>query len=377
MKIGLARRGYSPTGGAEAYLKRFAEALLPAGHEPVLFSTAAWPDADWPGGGSRGTVLPGSSPRAFAEALERASGECDFLYSLERVGRCDAYRAGDGVHRAWLERRKKGEPFWKRWGRAFNRKHRELLALEERLFSPEGAGRVIANSKMVRDEIIIHYGYPAERIHVVYNGLPGVPAPSPESRSRLRAELGFTDNDCMILFAGSGWERKGLRQAVQAVNRARFARPTRLVVAGRGNPRGMPRSERVHYAGAIKSPAEMAAYYAAADLFLAPTLYDPFSNACLEALAVGLPVITTTANGFSEIIRSGVEGEAIADPFDVASIAAALEGWNDPERLAIIRPRLRELAARYGIEANVRETLAALDLVKIHHTRSANPAPQD
>ncbi len=362
MRIGLARRGFSPTGGAEAYLKRFACALAPARHEPVLFGTAAWPDGDWPG--SRGAVLPGGSPRVFADAVERerAAGACDFLFSLERVWRCDAYRAGDGVHRAWLERRKAGEPFWKRWGRAFNGKHRELLALEEKLFSPEGAGRVIANSRMVKEEIVCCYGYPAERIEVVYNGLPGTGAADPQARASLRAELGFAEEDCMILFAGSGWERKGLRQAVEAVNRARFARRTRLVVAGRGNPRGFPLSDRVHLAGPVASPRVMEAYYAAADLFLLPTLYDPFSNASLEALAAGLPVITTTANGFSEIIRPGVEGEAVADPFDVGAIARALEAWSDPARQAAIRPCLRELGSRFSIEANVRDTLSALKL---------------
>jgi len=318
-------------------------------------------------------VLTGSSPKAFADAVKRARafGACDFLFSLERVWNCEAYRAGDGVHRAWLERRAAAEPLWRRWGRWFNRKHAELLKLEERLFSPEGAGLIIANSRMVKEEIVRHYGYPAERIRVIYNGLPRPPrqaAGSAEAelrariRTQFRTQLGAGEEECLILFAGSGWERKGLRQAIEAVNEARFGRKARLIVAGKGNPGCMPRSGRVWYAGPVKSRQEMEAYYAGCDLFVLPTLYDPFSNASLEAFAAGLPVITTQANGFSEVLRPGEEGEALPDPLDVAALARALESWSDPARAAAIRPHNAARAAEFSIEANVRETLAALGL---------------
>ncbi len=365
MKIGLTRRGYSPTGGAEAYLRRFAAAVVEEGHDPVLFPTSRW-DA-WPG--RQLAALPGRSPKAYANAVRTAmrEGACDYLFSLERVWSCHAYRAGDGVHRAWLERRKRHEPFWRSWTRRFSGKHRELLALEAALFSPEGAGQVIANSGMVRQEIIASYGYPAERIHVVYNGLPLVPEPLPGERARARAALGVHDHASpLILFAGSGWERKGLRYAIDAVNLlnaqpapAGSAAP-QLLVAGRGSRRALPDSAHVRFLGPIRSVSEMQTLYEAADLFLLPTLYDPFSNACLEALAAGLPVITTTANGFSEIIRPGEEGEAIDDPADVSALARALRDWIDSERLVTLRPRLRTLGARYSIEANVEATLALL-----------------
>ena len=358
MNFGLVRRGYSATGGAEAYLKRFAQALQGAGHACTLFTSADWPREDWPG--NRIERLPGASPLAFADALERAQTltPCDYLFSLERVRSCDAYRAGDGVHRAWLERRARFEPFWKRWGRTFNRKHRELLALEERLFSPEGAGIVIANCRMVKEEIVRTYGYPAERIHVVYNGLPAF-TPSPELRETTRAQLGIAPATPVVLFAGSGWERKGLRAAIEGVALVKSATPPLLLVAGRGNPRRYRGGDRVRFLGPVR---QMAACYAAADLFVLPTFYDPFSNACLEALAAGLPVITTTANGFSEILRPGIDGEALEDPSNAAAIAQAIEAWSDPERRAAIRPQLLELASRFTMEANVQNTLAAMGL---------------
>ncbi|MDD5350063.1 MAG: glycosyltransferase family 4 protein [Chthoniobacteraceae bacterium] len=356
MHIGLARRGYSATGGAEAYLKRFARALLAGGHTCTLFTSAEWPD--WPG--DRIERLPGRSPLEFADALQTARQRvpCDSLFSLERVWTCDAYRAGDGVHRAWLARRDAVEPFWKRWSRGLNPKHRQLLTLEARLFSPEGAGKIITNCRMVRDEIVRAYGYPAERISVVYNGLPAAPAVEPGLREQTRARLGLGAADFAVLFAGSGWERKGLRTAIDGIAQVRAAANPVLLVAGRGNPRRYRGGGgRVRFLGPVR---EMAACYAAADLFVLPTLYDPFSNACLEALAAGLPVVTTAANGFSEILRPGETGEVLAEPSDAAGLARAVEAWSDPVRRAAARPRLLELARGFTIEANVRETLAVL-----------------
>jgi UDP-glucose:(heptosyl)LPS alpha-1,3-glucosyltransferase len=99
---------------------------------------------------------------------------------------------------------------------------------------------------------------------------------------------------------------------------------------------------------------------AAADVFILPTIYDPFSNACLEALAAGLPVITTAQNGFSEIIESGVEGEIVAEPDDVKGLATAIQEWSDPMRRASAKPRLEVLGRRYTIAENVRQTLATI-----------------
>ena len=354
MKIGLVRRGYARTGGAEIYLRRFAETAVAAGHECVLFSEQ-WPRVAWP---FAHLQVVSDSPKKFADALAalRPHDECDFLFSLERIWTCDAYRAGDGVHAAWLERRARFEPFWKPWLRQYNAKHRETLALEKHLFGPDGARLVIANSRMVQTEIVQHFGYPAERIHVVHNGVPPFTVP-PEARQQTRRELGLRDEDFAVLFAGSGWERKGLRFAIEAMNAARLPHAT-LLVTGRGNERAMPRSPRVRFLGPVK---DMPRYLAAADAFLLPTLYDPFSNACLEALAAGLPVITTAHNGFAEIIAPGVEGEVVAQPDAIAALAAALEKWSDPARRAAIRPRLLALGAQFSIAENVRQTVAIIE----------------
>ena len=354
MRIGLVRRGYSATGGAEAFLKRFAAALVERGHECVLFASPEWPRAIWTHG--EVCAVAGKSPRTFADTLAamQPRRRCDFLFSLERISGCDCYRAGDGVHRAWLDRRAVYEPSWRVWFRGLNRKHREILELEKKLFAPDATRRVIANSKFVRDEIVRTFSYPAERIHVVYNGLPLEKfRADPVTRAEVRRELGIADDRFVALFAGGDWERKGLRFAIEGINGATKSKPL-LLVAGRGSPRGLPRCDGVKFLGPVNGLERL---LSAADMFVLPTIYDPFSNACLEALAAGLPVITTNANGFSEIIEPGVEGEVIAAPHDTGAIAAALEKWSDPARRAAIRPRLLALASKFDIATNVDATL--------------------
>jgi UDP-glucose:(heptosyl)LPS alpha-1,3-glucosyltransferase len=157
----------------------------------------------------------------------------------------------------------------------------------------------------------------------------------------------------VVLFAGSGWERKGLRFAMEGVNRTKEAT---LLVAGAGKRGGLPASARTQFLGPVK---EMRELMERADVFLLPTIYDPFSNASLEAMAAGLPVITTEGNGFAEIMRPGEDGEVLGRPDDIEGIAAAIGKWHDRETAASREARRQE-ARRYTIEENVRETLAAL-----------------
>src|SRR6184192_1956275 len=172
LRLAFVRRGYSPTGGSEAYLKRLARGVIEAGHEGRLIATNEWPEDQWPLGPI--TRLRAESVIGFADELEeiRPQLDCDVLLSLERVWSCDVYRAGDGVHRAWLARRRKFELPLKQFARALNRKHRDLLQLEESLFKNRNAARVIVASQMVNNEIVDFYGYPADNIDIVRNGVP-------------------------------------------------------------------------------------------------------------------------------------------------------------------------------------------------------------
>jgi UDP-glucose:(heptosyl)LPS alpha-1,3-glucosyltransferase len=355
LTIGFVRRGFSSSGGAEAYLKRLGSGVVERGHQVRLYTSGEWPPNEWTFGPI--TRLAAGTATAFADELEKLAprSECDVLVSLERIWRCDVYRAGDGVHRAWLERRAEIAGRWQKLGRIVNRKHSAALALEKSLFADRGAGRVIANSPMVKDEIMRFYGFPSEKIEVVYNGVPiDAFQRGAESRAGTRETLGLKSGDIAVLFAGSGWERKGLRFAIDAVEAS--GREMRLLVAGRGEKRKF-KSARIQFLGVVE---DMPALYGAADIFLLPTIYDPFSNACLEALASGLPVITTRANGFSEIIESGVHGTVIDDPRNTDAIGEALLYWSDQTRRQHARAGIFELANRFDISVNVERTLVIL-----------------
>jgi UDP-glucose:(heptosyl)LPS alpha-1,3-glucosyltransferase len=217
---------------------------------------------------------------------------------------------------------------------------------------------------MVKDEIVNIYGYPEGKIDIVRNGVTLQKFRfDPELRQRSRENLKFKPDQTVLLFAGSGWERKGLLFAMEAAALC-GDRKIRLLVAGRGNANLYKtkrlrfwREDPVLFLGEV---ADMLCAYAAADIFILPTIYDPFSNACLEALACGLPVITTRANGFSEIIQDGVHGSIVNHAGDLLALRDAIRFWSDPARRDEAKSKTIECAARFDISKNIEQTLAIL-----------------
>ena len=369
LSIAFVRRGYSSTGGAETYLKRLARGVIEAGHTVPLIATNEWPEDQWPFGSV--TRLRAESVIGFSDELEqiRPRLDCGVLFSLERIWSCDVYRAGDGVHRAWLARRRNFELPLKQFVRALNRKHRDLLQLEESLLVDRKAGRVIVASRMVKKEIIDLYGYPADRIELIRNGVPVDKFRfDPGLREKAREDLKLKPDQIALLFAGSGWERKGLLSAIQAMALCKN-RKLRLLVAGRGNERRYKttrlrfwREEPVQFLGEV---ADVIRLYATADIFILPTIYDPFSNACLEALACGLPVITTRSNGFSEIIEDSVHGSIVDHAGNLVGLRDAIRFWSDPPRREAARSTNIERASQFDISKNVEQTLEILTRVAL------------
>jgi UDP-glucose:(heptosyl)LPS alpha-1,3-glucosyltransferase len=367
IRIAFVRRGYSQSGGAEAYLKRLAAGILKAGHDVQLVTTSDWPEDQWPFGSIK--RLRATTVIGFADELEqtRPRLQCDVLFSLERVWSCDIYRAGDGVHRAWLARRRKFEVPLKQFVRGASRKHRDLLQLEESLFERRKAGRVTAASQMVVNEVIDHYSYPADRIHLVQNGVPLERFRfDPGRREQSRAEFNLKQDQVALLFVGSGWERKGLLFAIEAMALCKN-RKLRLLIAGRGDARRYKttrlrfwREDPVRFLGEV---ADVASLYAAADIFILPTIYDPFSNACLEAFASGLPVITTRSNGFSEIVEDGIHGSIVDTPANLVGLRDAIHFWSNSSRRDAARSANIERASQFDISRNVTETLEILTQV--------------
>lgn len=357
MKIALVRRQFAATGGAELYLQRLVAALVTGGHETHLVCEG------WEGAPAGVTVhrVPVKAGRAlrpvvFAEGAARVVRElgCDVVLSLERTVAQDVYRAGDGLHRVWLEQRRKYATWWRRPFVGLGAFHANMKALEARTFDPANTGRVIVNSNMVRAEILRHFAaFPAERIHLVRNGVD-VARFRNGDREGTRARLGLKAGDYALLFVGSGWERKGLPFLLKLMARWQVAEPAvKLVVVGKGRWRG-PVPPNVILAGPM---ARVEDAYAAADMLTFLPIYEPSSNVVTEALAAGLPVITSAFNGAAELITPGVNGEVLADPADTAGLEAAVRRWR-------ARPEARPVACEHplDLETNVAETLSVLRL---------------
>ncbi|MFP6903557.1 MAG: glycosyltransferase family 4 protein [Verrucomicrobiia bacterium] len=354
MNIALARREFGAGGGAELYLQRLIGALRDEGHGVVLVTADAKANPD--GVEVRRVPLSGSRSARVAQFDEGvrdalAGVPVDCLFSLERLSRQDVLRAGDGVHASWLEQWRRFSPAWKRWLVGRGAFHRAMLELEARAFAPVNSRHLIINSEMVGHDVRARFGFPADRMHLVRNGVEAERWRRGD-REAQRAEWGVVPDEFLLMFAGSGWERKGLSFVLAALEK--LADPhVKLVVAGKGRPpRGV--SAGVRFVGPM---ADLGNAFAAADLFVLPPIYEPSANVVFEALAAGLPVVTSVFNGAAEVIEEGINGTVVADPSDIGALAAAIEFWR-------ARPNVRPVPVKadLSLERNVRETLAVLEL---------------
>jgi UDP-glucose:(heptosyl)LPS alpha-1,3-glucosyltransferase len=220
---------------------------------------------------------------------------------------------------------------------------------------------VICNSRMVRDEIRRAFRIAPEKLHVIYNGVDLEhfhPRLRADLRGGARAELGCQPRDTIFLYVGSGFARKGVGAAIDALAAARNP-GFRLVVVGQDKDeekfRVRAHSQKVHFLGGREDVRPL---YAAADCFILPSRYDPFPNTALEALAMGLPAILSERCGASEIIENGVNGW-ICQPDDAAGIARLMKEVDVSLRNRQFEPAARATAERFGVDAMAAQ-LAAL-----------------
>jgi UDP-glucose:(heptosyl)LPS alpha-1,3-glucosyltransferase len=361
MKLGLVRQRYTPFGGAERFVERAIDALALRGVAIQVY-TRRWPRA------RAGAMEPvicdpfylGSLWRdaSFARAVRAALAHSrpEVVQTHERIDGCDIFRAGDGLHRAWLAERKRAGGWVERMKIAVNPYHRYVLDAEARVFSHPKLEAVICISQMVRDDIRAHFKIPDERLHVIYNAVDRREF-NPEVRTHrrtVRASLGLTDGHVAFLLVGSGYARKGVAIAIRAL--ARLPQEARLVIVGREtNPsryvaiaRRAGVAGRVVFAGPQQDPRP---YYGAADAFVLPTLYEPLGNTVLEALACGLPVLTSRRCGAGEIVVAHDAGW-LCDALDDVALAELMARLIDPAMRALLGAR-----AQAAVEALTPEVM--------------------
>jgi UDP-glucose:(heptosyl)LPS alpha-1,3-glucosyltransferase len=199
-----------------------------------------------------------------------------------------------------------------------------------RRFYGQSKSLIVAISESVKRDLATLEGAPLDDMVVVPNGVD-VERFHPDNRTRhraaTRAELGLAEQDVAVLFVGNSWGRKGLRTAIEAI-RGPGHENVRLVVVGDGVAapflKGLPASvaQRIVFAGTQRHEVER--FYAAADVFMFPTLYEPFGLVVLEAMACGLPTIVSACAGAAEWLHDGVDLVLLRDPSDGEEARAAL-----------------------------------------------------
>ncbi len=357
MKIGLIRRRFAPSGGAELYLQRLLGELTKRGHEPHLLAED-WRNVD------SGVIVHriirrggrAYGPINFAEAVRDLLPPLglDCTLSLERTIAQDVYRAGDGVHRVWLQNRRQFSAWWRKPFVGMGAFHRTVMALEKQTFDPKNTRHIIVNSEMVRREILGNFGFPEERIHLIRNGVD-VDRMRNGDRRMARQRFGISEREFVVGFVGSGWERKGLHFLIRALRLVSSDHPVRLLVAGKGTRPLLAPSNAI-FCGSIK---EVELVYAATDLIVTLPIYEPCANVVSEAIAAGIPVVTSIQNGASELVQEGITGTIVSNPADVGTVSSAILKWIQSGCGNLSKVDLSE----FSIARNVTQTLELLERV--------------
>jgi len=350
MRIALVILHADPArGGAERYTVDLAAALARRGHEVSLLTMFGDPPP--PPGVRLVEQLPRARYRAtratlyrmFLEALDAHldAARYDLVHAMLPVRRCDVYHPHAGIAAAAAQK----------WNIHFNPRRKLMARVERKLLTEEPAPITIALSQYVKRSIREHYPLPDERLATLFNAVDlqrFQPAPRP-------------GHDYVNgLFIGQDFERKGLMEALVAASMLKEPR-LKVTVVGKRRLGFRPPPDaaaQVSFAGEVGDPRP---FYADADFFVLPTKHDPCSLVVLEALAMGLPVISTVFNGATEIMIDGVHGYVLKDPTDVDALADAMRKLLDSDRRRAMSQACLELRSKLSYEHHLDELLNIYD----------------
>ncbi|HIJ91747.1 MAG TPA: glycosyltransferase family 4 protein, partial [Deltaproteobacteria bacterium] len=326
--IALAIENFSRFGGgAESYAVALAQTLMNDGWEVHCYGQR-W-DNEPAGAVFHAINVPVWLPTwakmlyfALAHARLVKKQHYDVVLGFGNTLVMNAYQSHGGVHWYSTFRKVYSEPngflrMLKRLLVVLSPKHHVRHWLESAPFRKKDLPRVIAISDMIKEDMMRCYGVRPDRIDLVYNGID-IERFSREESSRcrgpVRQRLGIGMDEVVFVFVSYELKKKGIEPLVMACNllKQRGCGTFRLlVVGGKGYP-GLHRmirqeglGETVLFSGPSKNVPEM---YGASDVFVLPSYYDACSLSVLEAMACGLPVITTETNGISGILRYGGSG---------------------------------------------------------------------
>lgn len=366
----LARRLIADRHSVHLYACRRDERALPA---ELQFHPIA------PFGGPR-FLRPWRFARRCLKAL--ADQKHDVTVGFDKTWGQDVLYPQGGLHSAsaehnLLKHRGGAARFVARCLKAIDPAHWSFALLERRQYLGDDSPLVLVNSYMVREHFSRYLGVEPERVHVVRSAIDPDRFPEHDRlrrRQEVRQRWGIAPHEVVGLFAAMNYRLKGLAPLLYAVQalfaRAEYkARPPALKLLIAGNPRSgsyerlarrLGIAEHVRFAGHCP---EMRNAYFAADFLVHPTFYDPCSLVVLEALACGLPVITTRYNGASELMHPLQEGYVIDDPHDASHLGWCLGQMLDTPRRQAFAQAARRAAAQWTFEHHYRHMLHAFQEV--------------
>jgi UDP-glucose:(heptosyl)LPS alpha-1,3-glucosyltransferase len=380
MKIGIQIERFTPdAGGAEAYTCSLARLLLAHGHEVHVFARF---QGEIPEGIDFHQVpvsgwLRQQQDLSFGRNADRLAlaRELDVLLGTGKTFAMDVLLPHGGtvrrsqeqniaLVRSLLHRRLKA--FYNR----ISPKHRVARRRETCHYTRNPLPLFVAISRMVADDMKRFYQVPDSRLHIIYHGVDTVrfhPERLAPLREGVRDRFGIDRSRMVFAFAGHNFKLKGVRQLLEAAALlGRSGKGFSILIAGKANPR--PYQKLAAHLGCIANvifPGPMQRIeelYAAADVYIHPAWYDPFSLVVLEALASGLPVVTTRFTGAGELITDGREGFIVDTPEAVSYLAEAMALFFDGDRLAEMKSAARLLGEQYSCERNLSELMKVLEL---------------
>ena len=367
MRIALLTRRFDKTGGGtERDLIVTAGCLRAAGHKITIFAdeirgaTGDW-DVRRVGAGPRLGRTPSLMRFAWTAAPAARRAGAELVLSFARCVGADVIRSGGGAHASYIRAARKWRGALGAAAMRISPYHQVQMLVERQAFRSPGLKRVIAVSNFVRDDLIREFGLAPKKTVTIYNGVDldrFRPAADPSERAAIRQKFVVPASARVVAFVGNGFARKGLGFLIEAW--PLVAGGAFLLVAGadRAADKFARRAHalnvgaRVVFAG---PQPNVEAMFHAADAFAMPSLFEPFGNVVMEAMASGLPVMTSAFSGVAELIPPSMRGFRVENPDDVGEIALRLGVLFDAP--ANLGREARETAekftwARYANELN-------------------------
>jgi len=378
-------------GGAETYVADLCRNLVQAGHRVDLYAESWAPGALPPQVNTVPIAATGLSRlerilsfgRNSEAALSDAHHDCSIGFI--NTWAHDVIIPQGGIQAGSLTANAQRFPSFVRQAytlaKTTNPKYWLHRLIERRQYDFQRKPRVVAVSNMVKQNIEATHHIPARRIHVVPNAIDPrrLEVSQPGAvRCAFRNRLGLEPGDLVGLFAGHNFALKGLKPLLAALGgrrqRNRGARPIHLLVCGGGEIGPYRRlasrlglKDTVHFLG---FHPDVKACYWSSDFFVQPTYYDPCSLVVLEALACGLPVITTAQNGASELLTDAREGYILTAPDARGELIAALDHMTDDRERAAMSVDAARLGQKQTFDAHVARLIAIFEDVA-----ASSPAP--